>query len=231
MRFERRLQLFREPPDRISALTQYERHAETYDRDTDWVASDRARVVDLLDLRPGETVIDVGCGTGLCFPLLVDRVGPRGRVVGIEQSIDMLGRAKERVDDSGWDNVDLVLGSIEEVDIPVAADAALFSFTHDVLRNEAAVKNVLDHLRPGGRVAAVGPMWAPWWAPGMNLLIWYVTSDFVTTFEGFSEPWSHLARLVPGLSVERQELLGRYFAWGSLPDEDRSEPPGSGSKR
>jgi demethylmenaquinone methyltransferase/2-methoxy-6-polyprenyl-1,4-benzoquinol methylase len=223
VRFERGRQLFREPPDRISALAQYERHAETYDRETDWVASDRARVVELLDLHPGETVIDVGCGTGLCFPLLVAGVGPQGRVVGIEQSIDMLGRAKERADDSQWGNVELVLGSIEEVRMPVVADAALFSFTHDILRNEAAVANILAHLRPGGRVAAVGPMWAPWWAPGMNLLIWYVTSDFVTTFEGFSEPWSHLARLVPDLSVERQEFLGRYFAWGSLPDEGQPE--------
>ncbi len=214
---QRRRAAFSEPPDRLSALAQYERHAPCYDAETDWVAADRRRVVELLGLRPGETVIDVGCGTGLCFPLLVAGVGPTGRVVGIEQSIDMLGRAKERIDESMWDNVDLVLGAVEDVHIPVVADAALFSFTHDVLRTEAAVENVLAHLRPGGRVAAVGPMWAPWWAPGLNLLIWYVTSDFVTTFEGFSEPWSHLVRLVPGLSVERQELLGRYFAWGSLP--------------
>jgi demethylmenaquinone methyltransferase/2-methoxy-6-polyprenyl-1,4-benzoquinol methylase len=222
-------QAFSDPPDRLSALAQYERHAPSYDEETDWVASDRARVVELLDLRPGESVIDVGCGTGLCIPLLVAGVGRRGRVVGIEQSIDMLGRAKERADDSGWGNVDLVLGSVEEVRIPVVADAALFSFTHDVLRNEAALENVLSNLRPGGRVAAVGPMWAPWWAPAMNMLIWYVTSDFVTTFEGFSEPWGHLARRVPGLSVTRQELLGRYFAWGSLPESERQAQ--SGSKR
>jgi demethylmenaquinone methyltransferase/2-methoxy-6-polyprenyl-1,4-benzoquinol methylase len=213
-----RREAFTEPPDRLSALALYERHAPCYDQETDWAASDRARVVELLDVRPGETVIDVGCGTGLCFPLLMAGVGRQGRVVGVEQSIDMLGRAKERVDESGWGNVELVLGSAEELRIPVVADAALFSFTHDVLRNEAALANVLAHLRPGGRVAAVGPMWAPWWAPGMNLLIWYVTSDFVTTYEGFSEPWSHLARLVPNLSVARQALLGRYFAWGSLPE-------------
>jgi ubiquinone/menaquinone biosynthesis C-methylase UbiE len=214
---QHRRETFSEPPDRLSALAQYERHAPSYDEETDWVAADRAHAVDLLGLRPGETVIDVGSGTGLCIPLLVGRIGPQGRVVGIEQSIDMLGRAKERVDEFGWGNVELVLGSTEEVHIPVVADAALFSFTHDVLRSEAAVGNVLTHLRPGGRVAAVGPMWAPWWAPAMNVLIWYVTSDFVTTFEGFSEPWSHLARFVPGLSVDRHEFLGRYFAWGSLP--------------
>ena len=65
-------------------------------------------------------------------------------------------------------------------------------------------------------MAAVGPMWAPWWAPAMNLLVWYATSDYVTTYEGFSEPWSHLASLVPGLEVERHDLSGEYFAWGAL---------------
>ena len=64
-------------------------------------------------------------------------------------------------------------------------------------------------------MAAVGPMWAPWWAPAMNVLVWYVTSDYVTTFEGFSEPWSHLQALVSTLEVERHDLAGEYFAWGA----------------
>ncbi|HEY3238413.1 MAG TPA: methyltransferase domain-containing protein [Acidimicrobiia bacterium] len=205
-----------ERPDRNTALDLYAGHADAYDEDTDWAGPERTRAVELLDLHPGETVYDVGCGTGLCFAHLRAAVGDDGRVVGIEQSVDMLGQAQARVDEAGWDNVDLVLGSVEEVDLPLAADAALFCFTHDVLRVPAAVENVLAHLRPGGRVAAVGPMWAPWWAPAMNVLIWYCTSPYVTTYEGFEEPWSHLAARVPDLSVERQELLGRYFAWGRL---------------
>lgn len=208
-------------PDRQAALFCYREHAPAYDEDTDWAEPDRIRVVELLRLSPGDVVLDVGCGTGLCLPLARERVGAEGRVVGIEQSIDMLARAHERVERAGWTNVDLILGSVEDVEIPVVADAALFSFTHDVLRTPAALENVVAHLRPGARVAAVGPMWAPWWAPGMNLLIWYVTSQYVTTFEGFSEPWSHLAALVPGLEVERQELWGRFFAWGTLPPQRR----------
>lgn len=211
-----------EAPDRLAALAQYRENALSYDEQTDWAAPDRERVVELLDLRPGEVVLDVGCGTGLCFPPVLGRVGRRGRVVGIEQSIDMLARARERIDAHGWRNVDLVLGSAEDAELGITADAALFCFTHDVLRTPAALENMLAHLRPGGRVAAVGPMWAPWWAPGMNILIWYITSQYVTTFEGFSAPWSHLARLVPGLSVERQELLGRFFAWGCCPGAPRS---------
>src|SRR2546428_608104 len=80
---------------------------------------DRARVVELLDLNPGDVVLDVGCGTGLCFPLVVEQVGPKGRVIGIEQSLDMLTRAQERIEAAKWENVDLVLGSVEDAHIPV----------------------------------------------------------------------------------------------------------------
>jgi demethylmenaquinone methyltransferase/2-methoxy-6-polyprenyl-1,4-benzoquinol methylase len=205
-------------PDRGAALARYQAHAEAYDEGSAWAAGQRERVVELLGLSAGDVALDVGCGTGLCFPLILERVGPDGRLVGVEQSIDMLALARERVERWGWDDqVTLVLGSAEDVDLPAAADAALFCFTHDILRTPAALANVVGRLRPGGRVAAVGPMWAPWWAPAVNLIVWYCTSPYVTTFEGFSEPWSHLAALVPGLEVQPEELWGRFFAWGTLP--------------
>ena len=43
-----------------------------------------------------------------------------------------------------------------------------------------------------------------------------LTSDYVTTFEGFSHPWNLLEALVPALEVERHDLSGEYFAWGSI---------------
>jgi ubiquinone/menaquinone biosynthesis C-methylase UbiE len=204
-------------PDPDAARALYARHAESYDVQTDWADADRLKVVELLALQPGDTVVDVGCGTGLCFEAIEERIGPGGRIIGIEPSIDMLGRASERVALAGWDNVELRLGLVEEqLRSHDEIDAALFCFTHDVMRSRPTLEAVVGHLRPGGRVAAVGPMWAPWWAPAMNLLVWYVTSDYVTTFEGFSKPWSHLEALVPGLEVERHDLAGEYFCRGTV---------------
>ena len=79
-------------PDPAAARALYRRHAEHYDVETDWAGGDRAKAVSLLELRPGDTVVDVGCGTGLCFTAIQERIGPTGRLVGIEPSVEMLGR-------------------------------------------------------------------------------------------------------------------------------------------
>jgi ubiquinone/menaquinone biosynthesis C-methylase UbiE len=58
--------------------------AESYDALTAAGDAYRRRAVEALALRPGEAVLDVGCGTGLNLPALCARVGPRGRVIGID---------------------------------------------------------------------------------------------------------------------------------------------------
>ena len=58
--------------------------------------------------RPGDQVLDVGCGTGLNFALLMDAVGPHGMIVGVDTSARMLARARHRVRRRGWRNMILL---------------------------------------------------------------------------------------------------------------------------
>lgn len=67
----------------------------------------RQQALDALAPGPGMTVVDVGCGTGASFPLLAAAVGPQGRVIGIDASPGMLGRARRRVQRNRWQNVEL----------------------------------------------------------------------------------------------------------------------------
>ena len=62
----------------------------------------RRQAVESLAPTPGEVVLDAGCGTGLNFERLEDGVGSQGRLVGIDQSPEMLAQARERVERHGW---------------------------------------------------------------------------------------------------------------------------------
>jgi SAM-dependent methyltransferase len=203
-------------PDRAAALEQYRRRAPVYDLELALFEPVRRRAIDRLALRRGETVIDVGCGTGLSLPLLRQAVGPRGRVIGVEQSPDMIEHARGRVAQHKWKNVTLICSPVETAAIEVTADAALFHFTHDILRRADAVVNVVRHLAPGARLVASGLKWAPRRAWPVNLLVWPAALRSVTSLEGLHAPWNRLGRLTTTLEIETMLLGAVYVARGGL---------------
>src|SRR5574341_1958078 len=104
------------PPNRELALDLYRRMAPRYDRGgTKWPFPElRQRAVDNLHLKPGEAVIDAGCGTGLALRLIEDAVGSLGQIIAIDQSPEMLEQARKRVAESGWLNVIFIESPVEE---------------------------------------------------------------------------------------------------------------------
>ena len=203
-------------PDPSQALRKYRAAADRFNlgvgklRDTHHAI--RSQAVRELRLIPGETVLDVGCGTGLSFSLLSDAVGPEGQVIGIDQSPEMLTQARKLIELSGWTNVTTVNAPAAVAEFREQADAALLHYTHDIMREPAALKNVIAHLRPGARIVAVGIKWAPWWNPLVNLIVLRRAWRFTTTFEGLGAPWSHLQSATSGLRWESILGGGAYMA-------------------
>lgn len=108
-------------------------------------------------LRPGERVLDVGCGCGATTLEAATRVRPDGRAVGVDISAIMLTRARERAEEQHLDNVTFELLDAQSDRLPPAGFDAIISrfgmmfFAHP----EAAFANLLTALRPGGRLAFV----------------------------------------------------------------------------
>ena len=112
------------PAPEPARLPAYREHARPYDRKTGALQGYRQAVIEALPVRRGQVVLDVGCGTGLCHGSLLDKVGPEGSVVGIEESPEMAAVARERIEQEGWDNVTVVQSSAEDAQITLTADAA-----------------------------------------------------------------------------------------------------------
>lgn len=203
-------------PPREAALDQYRRRARLYDLELAAFEPVRRRTVQALALAPGDTVLDIACGTGLSFPLLAPAVGPHGYVVGIEQSPEMMVAAARRVQRAHWPQVTLITASAEAARWHGRADAALFLFTHDVLQSDEALANVLAHLKPGARIAAAGLQWAPVWALPLNLFVLSAALYSVTTLAGLDRPWQRLAARLDDLQVEPMMGGAVYVASGRL---------------
>jgi tRNA A58 N-methylase Trm61 len=183
------------------------------------VAPLRRLAVERLKLRDGDHVLDMGCGTGASFGVLRSAVGTRGRITGIELSEEMAAVARQRIEDNGWGNVEVLVGDASTVVPPSDVDGILFFETHDLLRTPAAVRRAIAAGRPGARVVAFGPASAPRWAFPVNALVRSVARRYVTTFEGFDAPWSHLAAEVQDLRVHRLFLGAAYLAVGRINTE------------
>lgn len=210
----------RHGPDRSAALSLYRRRAGIYDLELALFEPIRQQAIARLELRRGDVVLDVGCGTGLSLALLREGVGATGRIIGIEQSPEMIERARERVVQNCWGNVTLLCTPVETAEIAGLADAALFHFTHDILRRPEAVANVVRHLEPGARVVASGLKWAGGWAAPANLLVLPAALHSVTSLEGLRKPWSRLAARTGPLDVETALLGAVYIASGRLARPD-----------
>lgn len=109
-----------------------------------------------LNLKPGERVLDLGCGTGSYFEPLRQAIGPHGEVVGVDVSPGMLRQAQERIRERGWSNVRLMCADVGTVRLGCDEyDAAIATFSLSAIADmPAAVDNVHTALRPGGRFFA-----------------------------------------------------------------------------
>jgi arsenite methyltransferase len=119
----------------------------------------RTRAAELLDLRWGESVIDIGCGPGFLCQEMSGSVGDSGKILGVDASASMLGLARKRCADIAWVDLeeafaDSLPASDESFDAAISTQ--VFEYIEDV---PAALAEVHRVLRSGGRTVILATDW------------------------------------------------------------------------
>jgi demethylmenaquinone methyltransferase/2-methoxy-6-polyprenyl-1,4-benzoquinol methylase len=99
-------------------------------------------LVELAGLRAGDAVVEIGCGTGLNFPLIEQEIGRDGRIIGVDITDAMLVQAQHRIETNGWGNISLVQADAAEFEFPTGVDAILATYAHSLLPD---TRDVIAH--------------------------------------------------------------------------------------
>jgi demethylmenaquinone methyltransferase/2-methoxy-6-polyprenyl-1,4-benzoquinol methylase len=166
----------------------------------------RRPAVEALHLRPGDTVLDLACGTGLNFPLLTEHA-PGGRIIGADLTRAMLRQASRKVVARGWRHVALI--ECDAANLPLASescDAVFCSYGMAIIPEyRRALAEAVRVLRPGGRLALLEPQrGSALWARALTPLV-----AFAGRFGGVHldrRPWRELPDLLE--DVSRYEYAG-----------------------
>jgi SAM-dependent methyltransferase len=110
--------------------------------------------VGYLDLKPGETVLDLGSGAGIDVLLAAGRVGPEGRAIGVDMTREMIGKATQNAIAAGVANVEFREGRLESLPVDDASvDAVTSNCVINLVPDKSAVfAEIARVLRPGGRM-------------------------------------------------------------------------------
>ena len=192
----------------------------------------RKQAISALYLKPGDTVVDIGCGTGLNFPLLHRAIGSEGTIIGVDLSDGMLAQARQTVATNQWANVQLMCADAALFEFPPQVDGVLSTYTLTLVPDcGRVVSNACEALAPGGRLAILDMAWPRycplWWRHVLFFLRTYgVTAEVLRR-----RPWQIVQKSMEGVCVgfsKRQFWFGFfYLACGSAPNTESVNQTGT----
>ena len=185
----------------------YRYHARIYDSTRWMILHGRRRAVEMLKLRSDSQVLEVGCGTGLNFSHVLDRLDPSsGRLMGLDFSQAMLARAERRVARHAWPNVELLHADAVNMSLGRTFDGILVAYSISMIPDwAAALRRAFDHLKVGGRMVVIDFGGFAGWGPLGPLMRGWLKLNHVQIQDHYIEEM----RRIFG-PVELRHWLGGY---------------------
>ncbi len=213
------------PEENARLIALYQKQAKDYDQSgIHGLDAFRREAVERLELKRGDLVVDLGCGTGLNFALLQEAIGETGRIIGVDLTDAMLEQARRRVAKAGWKNVELVQADAACYAFPAQVNGILSTFALTfVPQAPQVIQNGCRALAPLGRWVVLDMAWPAAWPVWFHHLLFFlplsrygITGEVVRR-RPWQTVWSTMQQSL--VEVERQPFWMGFFylAWGQQP--------------
>ena len=112
------------------------------------------KAVQALELKEGDTILDLACGPGLIFPLLQQKIGPKGRLIGVDYVPEMLHHCQTQIKKRGWKNVLLLNEDAAKLNLtPNSLDGIISIIGLSAIPDyQKTIKLCRQFLKPGGKI-------------------------------------------------------------------------------
>ena len=179
----------------------------------------RRKAVKALALKRGDTVVEIGCGTGLNFRLFEDAVGAEGRIIGVDMTDRMLEGAREAARANHWENVDLTLSDATSYRFPRGVQGVISTFAITLIPEyEDIIRNAAEALEPEGRMVILDFKMPSGWLRRLAPLLAFLTRPFAVTLDlGGRRPWEAMQKYFTRVSVQEYFGGATYIAVGTSP--------------
>lgn len=207
--------------DKTSLSALYRRRAKHYDATANLYyligfreQAYRKKAVQALNLQRGDTVVEIGCGTGLNFSLLQNYIGPEGKIIGVDLTDKMLEQARKRVKENRWLNVELAQSDAAEFQIPGKVNGILSTFAITLVPEfDKVIQSgytslsigkrwvILDFKMPENRFSLFAP------------LLVFLTKPFGVSMElSVRHPWESIQKHLKNFSMKEFYMGFVYIA-------------------
>lgn len=204
--------------DKRNVINLYRKRAKRYDFTANLyylvgfrLQTYRKKAVQALNLQRGDTVVEIGCGTGLNFPLLRQAVGPEGKIIGTDVTDAMLAQAQKRVAENGWSNVELLQGDAATFQFPAGVGGIISTFAITFVPEfDQVIQNGSEALATGGRWVILDIKLPSSWLAQLAPWLVFLTKPFGVSMElAERHPWESINRHLKNTSLT--EIYGGFI--------------------